>query len=703
MTEDRLFILARRLRPSLATLPPAQRLNAFGEMASLLFAAPLGLAALVWLILATPWSELRPAVLPLFLLAFTGYLFFLHSGDYWWEPGAESRLTFTITGWPLLVWTAALAWGTAALWLAVLWPLQHVRLTYRYRVVGERSSAWWRLALVMQSLAFVVLPGLTGLAAFDATGGVVPLSGEAPIAVGPALAAAMTLGWLPSLLALPLVNYLLRFVEAEETSGQLLRFLATGSGILAPGYLLASLGATLVADGGPTVLLLLAFALWLVTYVIYRLNRAAAHDRRQVTTLTMLEQLAQELLHAPVEDPDLPAILGRHIPAIFGLAWLEIRLFPDDVLYRQGQNWPTVDENVWQRLRNTSAPFLLLPMAARSPEGGGPLNAIVVPIGSADGEEVIGGVYLVMHRHLGEASTWLPALQSIAAQIASMVVRAESHKRMLEVQAELYQQEVFVQSYKAEALAERLAYQSVLGELQLAGQIQASLLPPFAPEVPGWGITVSLEPARDASGDFYDFIPLSDGRIGLLMADVAGKGIGAAIYMAVSKTLIRTYATEYELEPARAFQAANARMLVDTNGDWFVTVFYGVLDPAAGTLTYCNAGHNPPRMWLDGKHTAPERLTRTGIPLGLLDDQTWVQESIALPAGATLVLYTDGVTEAHNEFDELFGEDRLRMTIQESLDLPPEIIEFNVFSAVEDFVGDAPQFDDIALMVLARE
>ena len=185
-----------------------------------------------------------------------------------------------------------------------------------------------------------------------------------------------------------------------------------------------------------------------------------------------------------------------------------------------------------------------------------------------------------------------------------------------------------------------------------------------------------------------------------MVADVADKGTGAALFMALSRTLIRTYAREYPAEPGRVMGIANDRMQEDSASDQFVTVFYGVFDPAMGTLTYANAGHNP--GYLFNGDPDPAVLKRTGIPLGMMPARTWREEQVALTDGCTLVLYTDGVTEAQNINEDLYGEPRLIGVVQQYRNQSAEIIQTALMQDVHDFAGEAPQADDITLMVLSR-
>jgi sigma-B regulation protein RsbU (phosphoserine phosphatase) len=252
-------------------------------------------------------------------------------------------------------------------------------------------------------------------------------------------------------------------------------------------------------------------------------------------------------------------------------------------------------------------------------------------------------------------------------------------------------------------------------ELAMAWHIQESFLPKELPYVPGWQLTAKLEPAKQTSGDFYDLIPLPDGRLGLLVADVTDKGMGAALYMALSCTIIRTFAGEFYAEPQKVLDAAHRRILADTDTNQFVTVFYGILDPATGVLTYSNAGHNPPFL-LGGRSgdvpatdveqlIAVHELTNTGPPLGLrmFKDIAWEQGSVQVGAGDVLVLYSDGVTEAQDLGEEFFEEERLLSVLRANVGQSAQLIQDALIGEVHGFVGQAPQSDDITVMVIVRE
>ena len=240
-------------------------------------------------------------------------------------------------------------------------------------------------------------------------------------------------------------------------------------------------------------------------------------------------------------------------------------------------------------------------------------------------------------------------------------------------------------------------------ELALAGEVQTSFLPHDFPDITGWQLTATLKPAREMSGDFYDLIPLPDGRLGILIADVCDKGAGAALYMALSCPLIRTYAAEYPAQPESVLNAVNRRILNDNYTYHFVTVFYSILDPNTGTLEYCNAGHLPPYLISAHGSGSVQSLTRTGIPLGLFADGNFERGLVQLEPNDILVLYTDGITEALNAQGSFYGEDRLLESVRAKLGCPAREIQDTILADVQNFAGDTPQSDDIALIVLHRE
>ena len=252
---------------------------------------------------------------------------------------------------------------------------------------------------------------------------------------------------------------------------------------------------------------------------------------------------------------------------------------------------------------------------------------------------------------------------------------------------------------RAETHARAAAHDKVARELAIARRIQEGLLPEEVPEIPGWQLAVTLEPARETSGDFYDFVSLRNGHLGIVVADVADKGAGAALYMALSRTLIRTYATEYIARPEKVLAMANRRILTETHTDMFVTVFYGVLDPHTGTLTYCNAGHHPPYV-LSVRRS--QTLGRTGMALGVVHDTDWDSDTVQLAPEEILLLYTDGVTDAQSPDGMAFGQDRLLAVAQASLGRAAQEVQEELLAGLRQFVQNAPQFDDLTLLVLKR-
>ena len=213
-------------------------------------------------------------------------------------------------------------------------------------------------------------------------------------------------------------------------------------------------------------------------------------------------------------------------------------------------------------------------------------------------------------------------------------------------------------------------------------------------------IAASMTPAKDVGGDFYDFFRIDDDRIGFLIADVSGKGIPAAIFMAVSRTLIRATGVRGG-SPAECIAYSNKLLAAESVDCMFVTVFYGILNIKTGEIRYCNAGHNPPYILKRNGQVNALPMSQD-IMVGAIDGMEFHEATLTLDHGDALVMYTDGVTEALNLKNEEFGEERLEDTLAEvTLNNCQQIIEA-IKADVAAFAGEANQSDDITVLALKR-
>lgn len=239
------------------------------------------------------------------------------------------------------------------------------------------------------------------------------------------------------------------------------------------------------------------------------------------------------------------------------------------------------------------------------------------------------------------------------------------------------------------------------GELKFAAKLQDSIIPKESPRVGQFQLVGLTLPAKETGGDFFDFINLSDTDLGLTIADVSGKGLPAALFMLLSRSTLRTLASEGH-PPDKVLTEANTLIECDSGASgMFVTTFFARLEGDTGRFTYANGGHNPPVVVrADGR---VEELGRTGLALGLMPLNECTAETIDLGQGDVLVLYTDGVTEAINTAQEEFGVPRFIETITENRTLPPAELIARIKDTVFQFAGDEPQFDDFTLMVIRCE
>ena len=242
-------------------------------------------------------------------------------------------------------------------------------------------------------------------------------------------------------------------------------------------------------------------------------------------------------------------------------------------------------------------------------------------------------------------------------------------------------------------------------DLTVAREIQHAILPRTfklkMEDADAVDIYASMVAAKDVGGDFYDFFPIDDHRIGFTMADVSGKGVPAAIFMAVSRTLIK--ATGLRGIPSNECMQTVNNMLCDESVDsMFVTVFYGIYNLKTGAIDFTNAGHNPPYiLHADGSVKMLE--SKCNLVLGAVEGMPFQNESLQLGQGDTLVMYTDGVTEAENIDHQQFCEPRLEAALAELKGATSEEIVTAINAKVKEFAGEAPQSDDITLLVIRRK
>ena len=248
------------------------------------------------------------------------------------------------------------------------------------------------------------------------------------------------------------------------------------------------------------------------------------------------------------------------------------------------------------------------------------------------------------------------------------------------------------------ALESRDRLVAIKQELEVARQVQDSVQPKALPDSEAHQVRALIIPAREIGGDFYDYFYLDDNRLGFVIADVSGKGVPAALFTMVTRALLKASLQGFQ-SPGQCLTLVNDLLCEDNDSCIFITLFFGVLDVSTGDLEYSNAGHNPPRLIRSGGEVM--ELPRTGnLVLGILAEHQFNNEQLRLNPGDTLFLYTDGVTEAEDARPEEFGEERLDRLLSEMSAATVREIAEGVVVAVQEFVAEAPQSDDITCLVV---
>jgi sigma-B regulation protein RsbU (phosphoserine phosphatase) len=348
----------------------------------------------------------------------------------------------------------------------------------------------------------------------------------------------------------------------------------------------------------------------------------------------------------------------------------------DDVRERDSLVIHSMDVSDDSEVRRIPPDFAadFMPLSTEAPPGDAH-SLLAVPL-SVKGDVL--GVMLLEEAHTSRRSweRWLEIVNGIA------------HQAALAVQSDLLQQEM--------AERERLER-----ELQLAHEIQQTFMPGRWFDLPGWDLAFAWRAARQVAGDFYDFFELPDRRLGLVIADVADKGMPAALFMALTRTLIRAAALE-EASPVAAMARVNDLLVPDAQSGMFVTAIYAVLSLETGELVYANAGHNLPLL-LRSRTRKLERLKRGGMALGVLEGVRLEEHAVSLEPGDSLVFYTDGVTEAFSVEGEMYGEESLHAVVRAADGGSAQAMLDTIDGAVDAFIGGATLSDDRTLMVLRRE
>jgi serine phosphatase RsbU (regulator of sigma subunit) len=682
---NRLSDFAKTFWPGLDSMSTQRRLVGAGDVLTFLYTIPLALLGVVWLIYSTDLTIISHNFL--FILLNFG-LFFLFSRLSFFtivEMRSDRYGSSEDSLASMIQWSAVFLLGPSTLWVGVIYYTIDFIVNWRSSI--NQSRRWSSLQTFSVAIAVNTFAYLVAIAIYELVGGTFPIAGLSIITISQGFVA------LASEFAVVLVivsGYLIYHIGVQKilTEAQdlkpMVRFFLIAIGLPFLSHPFSILLAGLLVTNGYDVYFFLLIGLVLVAYIARRLSFTAENSRQQARQLEKLEKLGRDLLEVIPDEASLPSILEENVPGMFTSGRVSIWISPNNTLLAFPPDWSGMPDNAWEWIINQSRPrsFTIKEALPWAPDNVDHLATVITPIIRSDSGRAIGGIALELR---ALAQTWdkkslrslFPALQSLSDQISSTLKQTQLYEQSLE-------------------------FQHISQELQIAGQIQASFLPNVFPSIDGWQLAVTLLPARETSGDFFDVFEFRDGRLGILVADVADKGVGSALYMALSRTLIRTYAEEYEAEPEVVFYAANNRLLKDARANLFVTTFYGILDPEKGLLTYCNAGHNPPYLIGDSEYESILSLQRTGIAIGIEENSTWTTETVEIHPGDILVLYTDGIPDAEDEDGDFFDDEAIIDITRANSGKFAHEIQSSIIEAVQKFSGSAPQSDDITLMVLKR-
>ncbi len=533
-----LDLIARRFWPEILEAPERDRAISYGDILTVLYTGPLTVAALLWLAVSTDLSVFRSAWFPFTVFLIVIYAFRRLDFNSYIELKEGVFGSYSGSVEDMVRWPAALMFGPTALWLYLFWrTVSYVR---DLRTADTARLGWGASRSYLTDAGGDTLAALVALLVYGRLGGVHPPAGLALSALVPAVYATLVRFVIPIGVALPMMLYLERS-PSFGFGGESLRALRKLTWMSVSWPLLVApftvFAAGLYAEKGLVAFLFVAGGALTASALAHRMSRAVEASSERTRELGSLEGLGRALIDGPPDAARLPGLLKEHVAGMFAMCTIDIRLFPQNDLLHEPDYTDPPDEVTWEWLQATGE-TLESPARRTLPWGVAPRSygTVIVPIIDSETGAAIGGIVLRKRVNPETVSDVVPAAQSLAAQIASVLHGAQ-----------VYQQ----------ALGRLRAEE----ELTVAADMQASLMPSKAPNVPGWEFKAIIDAAREASGDFIDLIPLSGGRWGILVADVSGKGVAAALYMAMVRTLIRTYAFEHESAPGEVMASANRRIL----------------------------------------------------------------------------------------------------------------------------------------------
>ncbi len=304
--------------------------------------------------------------------------------------------------------------------------------------------------------------------------------------------------------------------------------------------------------------------------------------------------------------------------------------------------------------------------------------------------------YEMTHADFNALLEQRPAIAFQIARALSQRLRASDNAAIRDLHAKNRQ---LAQAYLElqQAQAQLIEKEKLEREMQLAREVQQSMLPRSLPQLPGFDFGAVMVPACAVGGDFFDFISMGPDILGIAVGDVSGKGVPAAIFMAMTRSLIRSEARSV-CSPRKVLEGVN-KTLLDMNGEgMFVTLLFGVLNRITREFSYIRAGHPPP-IRCDNGSPATELSKATGQPLGIIDEPVFNEQSIFLHPGSMLLVYTDGITEAKNTQGEFFGVAKLLKTMSKYHNCLAQNVADSLMQAVTGYQGGTAQYDDVTIVV----